>query len=482
MKLWTAGIVQRILGFSILIILLGVAPRSHEVKRGFEWARQAQGLSSPQTANQLAQIGEQLPWRSDLWEQAAISAYIFNSPKQAIEYFNHASRLSPQGQLILGDAYIQTAKPKDAIQTWEYLLEAHGQSEDALKRLSEAYLAQGNYNAAINSLKELLDLQNQIINPQFPISQTYSDLGKLLAAHNPQSAPPYLLQAAELNPQEREYLRELAFAIQRALPKNEPAFTLLEAGRQLGEHGSWGLAAHAFQQATQLRPDYAEAWAYLGEATYHIAPNVHEDALSMLEHAHTLAPESLSANTFLALYWQRQGDYQKSQAYIQIAASLDEYNITLQTYLAEISAQSGDLDTAQELYNQAIQLDPYDAMTYQSFAEFCLRYNLDTQQIALPAARQAVLLAPNDPASLDVMGQVLFRSGDYANAERFYLEALELDPQYPKAHLHLGLLYVLQQDTSLARQHLSLTITLAPGSAAAAHAQRLLDEVFGQNR
>jgi tetratricopeptide (TPR) repeat protein len=475
-KFWQNSVIPRLFFLFILILLLGISARPHEIRRGFELARQAQGGYNPQTADKLAQIADHLPWRADLWEQAAITAFIASSPEQAIEYFKNTNPLSPQGQLFLGDAYIQTENFKQAIQVWETLINEQGPSEEALARLSEAYLHQENYNQAINLLKDLLDLQNQISSPKYPIPQTYSNLGMLLAAHNPASAPPYLLQAAELAPRQRAPLRQLAFTIQRALPKNEPAFTLLEAGRQLGGQGLWHLAEHAFQQATQLRPDYAEAWAYLGEAVYHNDPEHPENSLSLLQHALALDVDSLSANTFLALYWQRQGDHQQSQTYIQLAASLDESNTTLQVYLGEISAQLGDLETAQKFYDHAIQLDPYDAVIFQSLAEFSLRYNLDTQQIAIPAARQAVLLAPNDPASLDVMGQVLFRTGDYLNASRFYFRALEKDSQFPKAHLHLGLLYIFLEETSQAREHLSLVITLAPDSASAAHAQRLLNE------
>ena len=139
-------------------------------------------------------------------------------------------------------------------------------------------------------------------------------------------------------------------------------------------------------------------------------------------------------------------------------------------------AQAGDLATAQTFYEKAIELDPYDPTSYQALVEFCIRYNVDLRGIALPAARQAVSLTPNDPASLDVMGQVLSRLGDYINAERYYLRALQHDNQFPPTHLHLGLLYTLQGQRKLAQSHLSLAISLAPNTPTAEHAQRLLQE------
>ena len=142
-------------------------------------------------------------------------------------------------------------------------------------------------------------------------------------------------------------------------------------------------------------------------------------------------------------------------------------------------AQTGNLDIALTHFETAIELDPYDLKSHHALAEFCIRYNLDLREIALPAARQALSISPNDASSLDVMGQVLFRLGDYLNAERFYLRALGSDSQLPAAHLHLGLLYMLRNQSSLARTHLSQAIAFAPHTPIADQAQRLLEENYG---
>ncbi len=405
-----------------------------------------------------------------------------DEPQQAIDYFREALKtdhLSASGYIALGDAYLLTKEFDLAIQTWEALTEKHAPSAEALTRLAKAYLAKDEYDKAIAALKELLELNLSNPSKASPIPNIYYDLGILLSAHQPEAAPPYLLQAAERDPEVETLTRELAFTIQRALPKNEPAYTLLAAGQKLGQHNQWVYAAHAFQRATQLRPDYAEAWAYLGEAYQQLENSPPDAGLTELERALTLNPASLAANTFMALYWQRHEAPQLAQEYMLTAAALDPQNATLQIHLGEMWAQGGDLDTAQTFYQQAIELDPYDPTSYRALAEFCIRYNLNLQEIALPAARRAISLSPENPASLDVMGQVLFRLGDHLNAERFYLRALEHDERYSPAHLHLGVLYALQDQPKLAQSHLSLAITLAPDTPTADHARRLLEESLG---
>ncbi len=478
-NLWDEGIIQRILGFTIIIALLGIAPRPHIVRRGFEVARQAQRGNNLRAADELALLAEQLPWRNDLWEQAGHSAMAEEAYQKAIEYFGQAQgakQLSASGHLELGNAYQFVGETDLAIHTWETINKKFTFSEESLARLAKAYFSKGDFTGAISALKEILESQSPTSNLQYPISGLYYDLGILLAAHEPASAPPYLLQAAEHDPNGPTFARELAFVIQRALPKDEPVYTLLVSGQKLAQHDLWQYAAHAFQRATQLRPDYAEAWAYLGEAYQQLDNPLPERGLAELEQALTLDPESLAAHTFMALYWQRHGDHQQAQVYLQSAAALDPYNATIQIHLGEMWAQLGDLASAQTFYESAIELDPYDPASYQALAEFCIRYNLDLYGIALTAARQSVSLSPNNPASLDVMGQVLFRLGDYINAERYLLQALQHDEHYPPAHLHLGLLYTLTERPAMAETHLSMAISLAPHSPTAEHARRLIQE------
>ena len=72
------------------------------------------------------------------------------------------------------------------------------------------------------------------------------------------------------------------------------------------------------------------------------------------------------------------------------------------------------------------------------------------------------------------MGQVLTLLGDTNSAERFLQRALQVDPDYPPAHLHLGIIYALNGETERAIQKFNMVISLAPDSPAAEQAQRLL--------
>jgi tetratricopeptide (TPR) repeat protein len=141
-------------------------------------------------------------------------------------------------------------------------------------------------------------------------------------------------------------------------------------------------------------------------------------------------------------------------------------------------ATQGDLAAAQAAYMKAVDLAPHDPAYLRLLAGFCLKYDNQVRELALPAARRAVAMGPEDPANLDLMAQVLLELNDLLNARRFLQRALQAQEDFPLAHLHLGQLYLASGDLPAAEKELSLARSLAPGSPAAGHAQRLLQSYF----
>ena len=117
-----------------------------------------------------------------------------------------------------------------------------------------------------------------------------------------------------------------------------------------------------------------------------------------------------------------------------------------QVELGSSLAEQGDLSAAFGHYQKAVEIAPGISQYWQYLALFSVQYNYDVPAVGLPAARQAVILAPEDPTALDTMGWTLLALEDYASAERFLQQALERDPGYPLALLHLGQLYLQWQE------------------------------------
>jgi tetratricopeptide (TPR) repeat protein len=76
------------------------------------------------------------------------------------------------------------------------------------------------------------------------------------------------------------------------------------------------------------------------------------------------------------------------------------------------------------------------------------------------------------------MAQVLLMLEDYHSAERFSLRAMQADPNYYPAYLHLGIAYLYLGNPETAHQWLSLAETFAPDSWISEQASRLLSYYF----
>ncbi len=464
------GILLRLGLLLVVIILLGAAPRPVEVSHALA---EAQRLLAAErfkgAAAFLAQAARQLPGRADLWELAGRTALQGGDPQAAQAYLDKAAALHPlsSGDLIaLGEACQQNGDLICAVRAWGQVQPANG---DILRRLLDAHRLLRDYPAATADLQALTRL--------YPAEAALRyQLGLLLAAQRPESALAHLSQAAELDPGLAEAARTVESAVSAARRVDDPAYTLVASGRALAGLEQWELAAEAFRQAALLRPGYAEAWAFLGQARQHLGD---ADALRLaqddLERAFQLDPNSVAASTMLALYWQSQERFDLALEYLLQAARLDPRNPILQVQVGSTRAILGDLPGALQAYQQAVILAPKDPAYPRFLAGFSIKYEYHLRGLGLPAARQAVLLAPDDPANLDVLGQVFFLLDDATSAERFYQRALQADPDFAPAHLHLGLVYLQQGDSQAAVDQFTLASRLAPGTPAAEQAQRLLD-------
>ena len=475
-----AGILLWLIIPLVLILLLGIAIRAYTVTEKLGQARSTlEQDASPESARQaarwLAEAAEGIPWQTDLWEKAGSTALQGGDPQSAAGYYREAlsrDRLSPRGRIALGDAYQQMGDLPAAVQEWEAALRAGGPADEIYARLLPAHRNQGDIPASVSDLQALIAMQPEDASLQY-------QLGLLLAAQQPEAALEHLAQAADLDPDLAAPAGLLRRSIRAASLKDDPDFTLLEAGRALGSLGEWELAAMAFRQATLNRPDYAEAWAFLGESLQHLP---HSDSgaagLAELKVALELDPRSLSGHIFLALYWQRQRRLDLALEVLRSAAQLYPDTPALQTEIGKTLAMQGNLQAALQAYQEAVNLAPGEARTVRLLVEFSLEHNYQVQEVALPAARRLILMNANDPAALDIMGQVLLNLGDSSNAERYFNRALRIDPQYAPAHLHLGLIYMERGDREAAYDKFNLTLALAPGTPVAEHAQRLLQNYF----
>jgi tetratricopeptide (TPR) repeat protein len=261
-----------------------------------------------------------------------------------------------------------------------------------------------------------------------------------------------LASAAALDAEFGPAVETLRAALEMALQSPAGSARYVFIGRGLGLVREWELARAAFESAVEADGENAEAWAWLGEANQQTDPS--EAGIEALDRALALDPRLPAVRGLRGLYFQRIGNFRQALAEFRAAAALEPENPAWYVSIGEAYSKNGDLIRALEAYRTATELAPGDPGYWRLLAIFCAQNNVNVRDAGVPAAQQAVVLSPEDPAALDVLGWLLILDARYAEAERMLTRALELDPGNASAHLHLGTLYLQLNERAMAYDHL----------------------------
>lgn len=327
----------------------------------------------------------------------------------------------------------------------------------ALSPLEEAarQLERGDLQAALDVWQHALQSDPEDV-------QAHLQTGLLLALSDPDEAMQHLETAAALDPTLEPVVSRISSALRQAGAVDDDAYRDTILGQAFASLQAWPAAEFALARAVAADPQYAEAWAYLGEVRQHTGNG---DALEALQTAYALNPSSYAANLFLSIYYRRLGEPETALPYLQTAILQDTDNRALQADLAQTLVEAGLVSLGFERLISLTEKYPDDPEPWLLLAALSIENNLQVVQFGLPAARQAALLSPEDPEAVLLLGRAYLLLGDTALAERFLLQAAQLDPASPWPHYYLGVLHLNTGTTDAAEAELRTALALAESSA-----------------
>ncbi len=474
----------------LILVLLNVSPVSRAVTKDLreagaaQLAEQSPVANSPETiAKAYRRVLAREPWRAALWDRVGQAELASGRVPEAIDALRQAEKagaLSEEGRFQLGEAYLRLGKPQEAVGVLEFLLRLEGPSARVFERLYQIQRSQGDFPAAIAVLRAWRAYAPKEGAPKEAAPKEAARvaflLGLNLCVFQTDEALPLLIEASQKDTNYTAAVQVLRRGLSQAGSAENEAYRWLMIGRALGSINQWDLAEEAFQRAVKISPEYGDAWAMLGEALYHI----NGSGAAEMEKASKLAPDSLVVRTLLALYWRREGKPEVALAYLEAIAREEPSEPKWQVDIAYTLVEANNFEAAREAFQKAIKLAPNNTLYWQYLARFSAEYNVDIRLLGLPAARQAILLAPDDAGALDSMGLTLLKLGDLASAERFLQRALEKDATYAPASLHMGWYYLQQQDAGRAYPYLKQAASLAGENTVGVNARRLLRQYYGE--
>jgi tetratricopeptide (TPR) repeat protein len=398
-------------------------------------------------AGALLQVAAYQPWRNGLWERIGAAELFAGQPERAIAAFSQAEahqELTESGRANKGEAHWQIGEFEEALRIWGPLLD-NGQAQDELYRRAAGYWREAKNRMALADV-----LRAWVVAYPNTTTPAAYELGILLLPEAPNEARSFLRVAARDDPTLRARIYTIEQALQQADAERHSAYGQVLVGRALASAGEWFAAVRTFELAAASDSDYAEAWAFLAEAQQQTGV----DGQSAIQTALAADPDSVAARTLAALYWRRAGMPEEGLAFLESLARQYPEQGLWQIELSSTMAEMGKYDLALDYLRRAVELEPKNAEYWRILGRFCVDNHLEVRDTALPAARQALLLAPANPNMLDLMGLVLMQLEDEHSAERFLQQAIQMDPAHSSAHLHLGQLYLNRSSHSLAIRHL----------------------------
>ena len=331
-----------------------------------------------------------------------------------------------------------------------------------------AYFDQGDVQAEQDALEKWVAAEGETDAP------ARYRLGLLLSISEPDRALGEFLLASSLDPEYDSAVETMRTALNVASLETDKARRLVIIGRGLGLLNEWPLAADAFRQAVAADGENAEAWAWLGEAEQQLG----RDGRAELDNALSLGRTNPIVRSLRGLYWTRQGRADQALAEYLLAAEYDPGNPAWQISIGEAYVQRGDLQSAQASYLRATEIAPTDATYWRLLATFSAQYNVQIEDVGLPAAQMAVELSGEDPLALDMLGWTLALLERYEEAQDALEHALSLDPELAQGHLHLGIVALQTDDWQAAHEHLQQARDLDADGPVGEQAQVLLNQYF----
>jgi tetratricopeptide (TPR) repeat protein len=247
--------------------------------------------------------------------------------------------------------------------------------------------------------------------------------------------------------------RAADYYFQLGLTYDKMADPLKKAGDQPGFVAALEKALSCYQQSIKRLPVLSNAYQNAGFALFRLGrlPQAEE----MLEKALTLTPNNLEAIGLLANSYLQTGEQAKGQALLDDAIEKAEHRQVSGSLMRELQRLKATLVATpatpggQALGTDASLVALLGGKKYEEALQVALsmRNRQDTP----------------DPMLLNNIGLCYYKLARYAEAERTYLEAIKLRPDYDTAMGNLSLVYAKQGRFDLAIAYAEKALKLKPG-------------------
>jgi tetratricopeptide (TPR) repeat protein/HEAT repeat protein len=350
----------------------------------------------------------------------------------------------------LGEFYTRIGEPDRSVRILSRLAQLGGSDPSHLADLGDHYFQEGNQALAVTTWKRMLTTVT-------PRARALAALGGVYVEHDMlPDAVVVLREAADLEPQNLSYKKDLASALERSKAYRE-AGVLWEALADKAKERNDRVLAR------EVRTHVVTLWAL--EHTI-------ERQVPRLEAAFNADPPDVEAGRTLAevlLHTRRLPETETALRRVTVLAPGDA-----DSYLAleRVLVQEGKLDDAIAVLAKLVQVDPKRAReTYQRMAQYALQLYKD--QDAIKYAARAVELNPDDAEGHRRLGDMYRSRQDSEHAIVEYRAAIAKNDRLYLVYFELADLLLSKGETDEADRLFRRVLRGAPDEELVTRAARM---------
>ena len=195
---------------------------------------------------------------------------------------------------------------------------------------------------------------------------------------------------------------------------------------------------------------------------------------AVLKRVIELDPRNLTAYGALGRVYITQGKLDQAREEFATLAGRDPASVSAPTMVATILHQQNRLSDAVTWYERALKVDSRAAVAANNLAWLYAEGHGNATN-ALRLAQVAAEELPDNADVSDTLGWVYYKQGLSALAIAPLSRSIQLAPQNPVYHFHLGLAYAKDGRKDAARDALQRALKLKPNFEGAVEARRVLD-------
>jgi len=192
-------------------------------------------------------------------------------------------------------------------------------------------------------------------------------------------------------------------------------------------------AINLFNGAIELDPEYAQAYAGMGEAYRRMYDETRDSewvdmAIQYSERAKEINNELPAVHVTLGMIQQATGRYDEAVNSFRRALKLDSVNADAYRGLARAYVQLGSIDQAEETYKRSIRLRPTYWAGYNQLGGFYYGQGKYTE--AVQKYEKVIELIPNSSLGYSNLGAMYYYLEEYPKAIELFNKAAEIEPRY----------------------------------------------------